>query len=235
MSAFGPGFLTSETTWHRVEDDWGGFSRGYESAVAGLPRYADATAPADFYDGIMLKKKYLATGALALPFALLLTGCSASDLFGDKLDESTTRTAENSKDAVADGLLPKWVPEGGTDIQLVQRNTGSERIFAMDYDGELDSAQCQPLKTVGEPSDAELAQAYASDSRTKNLEPEKMSKTRTLEADWWPEAAQDSTTDLCGRFWVHQADGKLYGFAPDTESQVQAILVERKAGEDSQQ
>ncbi len=213
---------------------WPGLSRGYEPAGAGLPRDADATVPAGFYDGIMLKKKYLAAGALALPFALLLTGCSASDLFGDKLDESTTRTAERSKDAVADGLLPTWVPDGGTNIELVQRNTGSERIFVMDYDGGLDSGQCQPLKIVGEPSDAELAQAYASDSRTKNLEPEKMSKTRTLEADWWPEAAQASTTDLCGRFWVHQADGKLYGFAPDTESQVQAILVERKDAEGKQ-
>ena len=53
----------------------------------------------------MFKKKYLSAGALALPFALLLTGCSASDILVDKYDESTTRTAETSAQAVADGVV----------------------------------------------------------------------------------------------------------------------------------
>ncbi|PJJ45296.1 hypothetical protein ATK23_2559 [Glutamicibacter mysorens] len=175
----------------------------------------------------MLKKKYLFAGALALPFALLLTGCSVSDILVDKYDESTTRTAETSEQAVADGLLPDWVPAGGTDVQLVQRNTGAERIFTMKYDGKLDSGQCAALETAGDPSAAELAAAYASDPRTKNFEPDEISDTRTLDADWWPADGQDKTTDLCGRFWVHQADGALYAFAPDTVSTVHAIEKER--------
>lgn len=175
----------------------------------------------------MLKKKYLFAGALALPFALLLTGCSVSDILVDNLDESTTRTAETSEQAVADGLLPDWVPAGGTDVQLVQRNTGAERIFTMKYDGKLDSGQCAALETAGDPSAAELAAAYASDPRTKNFEPDEISDTRTLDADWWPADGQDKTTDLCGRFWVHQADGALYAFAPDTVSTVHAIEKER--------
>jgi len=178
----------------------------------------------------MLKKKYLSAGALALPFALLLTGCSASDLFADKYDESTTRTAETSAQAVADGLLPDWVPAGGTDVQLVQRNTGAERIFTMKYDGKLDSGQCTALKTAGDPTAAELAKAYASDPRTENFEPDEISDTRTLDADWWPADGQDKTTDLCGRFWVHQSDGVLYAFAPDRVSTVHAIEKERAAG-----
>ncbi|MEF9875241.1 MULTISPECIES: hypothetical protein [Micrococcaceae] len=179
----------------------------------------------------MLKKKYLATGALALPFALLLTGCSGSDLFVDKYDESTTRTAKTSEKAVADGVLPDWVPSGGTDVQLVQRNTGAERIFMLNYDGKLDSEQCKALETVGNPTEAELAKAYASDPRTKNLEPDEISATRTLDADWWPADGQSETTDLCGRFWVHQSEGKLYAFAPDMVAQVQAIEKERAAKE----
>lgn len=175
----------------------------------------------------MLKKKYLFAGALALPFALLLTGCSVSDILVDNLDKSTTRTAETSEQAVADGLLPDWVPAGGTDVQLVQRNTGAERIFTMKYDGKLDSGQCAALETAGDPSAAELAAAYASDPRTKNFEPDEISDTRTLDADWWPADGQDKTTDLCGRFWVHQADGALYAFAPDTVSTVHAIEKER--------
>lgn len=177
----------------------------------------------------MLKKKYIAAGALTVPFALLLSGCSVNDLLADKHDESTTRSADSSSEAVAEGLLPQWVPEGGTNIELVQRNTGSERIFVMDYNGKVDSVQCTALSTVGKPTDAELAKAYASDTRTKNIEPKEISKTRTLEADWWPEDAQASTTDLCGRFWIHQKDGKLYAFAPDLVSQVQAVEKERAA------
>lgn len=204
-------------------------NRGYEQEAGWLPRIADVQGRWNFYDGVMLKKKYLAAGALALPFALLLTGCSGSDLLSDKFDESTTRTAKTSQKAVEDGVLPDWVPAGGTDVQLVQRNTGSERIFIMNYEGKLDSEQCKALKTTGQPTDAELAQAYASDSRTKNMKPGELSKTRTLEAEWWPQSAQASTTDLCGRFWVHQADGKLYAFSPDTVTQVQAIEKERAA------
>ncbi|WP_190264216.1 MULTISPECIES: hypothetical protein [Glutamicibacter] len=181
----------------------------------------------------MNKKRYLAVGSLSIISALLLSGCSVSDLLSDKLDESTTRTAESSSKAVADGLLPNWVPEGGTNIELVQRNTGNERIFVMDYEGKLNDGQCTALSKVGDPTDAELAKAYASDPRTKDLAAVEISKTRTLDADWWPDDAQTRTTDLCGRFWVHQADGKLYAFAPDLVVQVQAIEKERAAAENN--
>ncbi|CBT77497.1 MULTISPECIES: hypothetical protein [Glutamicibacter] len=181
----------------------------------------------------MNKNRYLAVGSLSIISALLLSGCSVSDLLSDKLDESTTRTAESSSEAVANGLLPNWVPDGGTNIELVQRNTGNERIFVMDYEGKLSDGQCTTLSQVGDPTDEELARAYASDPRTKDLEAEEISTTRTLDAEWWPDNAQERTTDLCGRFWVHQADGKLYAFAPDLVAQVQAIEKERAAAENS--
>lgn len=179
----------------------------------------------------MLKKKHFIAPALAVPFALLMTGCSTSDLFVDKLDESTVRTADSSEKAVADGMVPEWIPAGGTNLQLVQRNTGSERIFVMDYDGKLENAKCFGIETEGKPTDAELAKAYGSDLRTKDAKPEEISKTRTLEADWWPADGLERTTDLCGRFWVHQNDGKLYYFGADSQKQVDGIEAERKAAE----
>jgi len=180
-----------------------------------------------------MKKKYFAAGLIAVPCALLMTGCSTSDLFTDKYDESTTKTAKSSKQAVADGLLPNWVPEGGSNIELVQRNTGSERIFVMDFDGKLPAEKCVPIKKVGQPSEQELTKAYASDSRTAQWKVDEISTQRTLDADWWPADAESRTTDLCGRFWVHQEGGKLYAFAPDSVNTVKAINEERKSASES--
>lgn len=85
-----------------------------------------------------------------------------------------------------------------------------------------------PGENTGKPSGKELAAAYATDERVKRMDPEEISATRTLEADWWPDEAQSRTTDLCGRFWVHQSDGKLYAFAPDAVATVEKIQQERQ-------
>lgn len=183
----------------------------------------------DFYDGNMMKKKHVVAAVLATPLALGLSGCSVSDLMVDKFDESTAKSAKTSQDAVSSQLLPNWVPSGGKNVELVQRNTGSERIFMMDYEGELPQDKCVPIATVGKPSAAELKRAYASDPRTKDFDAKEISSTRTLQADWWPESAEEKTTDLCGRFWVHIGEGKLYAFAPDSVDTVNAILKEREA------
>ncbi|WPR68195.1 hypothetical protein SLW73_17720 [Glutamicibacter protophormiae] len=168
---------------------------------------------------------------LLLPVALLLAGCDVGEMAADSSDQSTEKSAKTSEKAVEKGLLPEWVPSGGTDVKLVQRNSGPERIFIVDYPAEIDVPQCVPLDDSGEPTDQELARAYASDSRTKNFDPSEMSTTRTLEADWWPAGAESRTTDLCGRFWVHQADGRLYAFTPDTKVQVKSVLDERASQE----
>lgn len=172
-------------------------------------------------------KKYAFAPLLILPFTLMLTGCDVNAAFSDSSDRSTVKSAKTSEQAVADGLLPQWAPAGGTTVKLVQRDSGAERIFVMDYDNELASGQCTPLKTIGKPTREELAKAYASDERVKNFTPQEMSTTRTLEADWWPQGAELKTTDLCGRFWVHQDGGKLYAFAPDTQTTVNSIMEER--------
>lgn len=176
----------------------------------------------------MSSKKYLASiPLLFVPIAVVLSGCNVGERIADSSDNSTVRSAKTSDEGVKEGMLPSWVPAGGTNVKLVQSDSGPERIFMMDYASDLDMPQCVPLDVIGKPSDDELARVYASDERTKNLDAEEMSKTRTLEADWWPADAELKTTDLCGRFWTHQIDGKLYAFAPDTKEKVQSVLKER--------
>ena len=178
-----------------------------------------------------MKKKHLSMIALAIPFAALLSGCSITDSLTDKLDESVSKSAKTSAEGVESGLLPGWVPEGGTDVELEQRSTGNERLFTMVYTGELPKDQCTPIATTGKPSKDELAASYAKDNRTKNSDVEDFATVPTLSADWWADGSEKKTTDLCGRWWVHQEDGKLYAFAPDTQSQVDGILQERKVAE----
>lgn len=179
----------------------------------------------------MRLKKLIVAPLLLLPFTLMLAGCDINAAVSDSLDTSTVKTAKTSEKAVADGLLPRWVPAGGTDVKLVQRNTGAERIFVVDYDKKLSSNQCNPLKTVGKPTKDELAKAYAADDRVKNFAPEDLASTPTLEAEWWSQGAELKTTQLCGRFWVHQENGKTYAFAPDTNATVNSIKEERAAKE----
>lgn len=175
----------------------------------------------------MMKKKYLSMLAVMITSALLLTGCNVADLAQDKYEQSASKSAKTSEDGVASGLLPKWVPAGGTDVKLEQRSTGDERIFTMDYAGDLSSESCKPLKLVGVPSEKELQKGYAADPRTKKLTADNFVTFRTLEADWWPQDAEQRTTTLCGRWWVHQDAGKLYAFAPDNSSVANAIVAER--------
>ncbi|GAA1406167.1 hypothetical protein AUR04nite_06790 [Glutamicibacter uratoxydans] len=176
----------------------------------------------------MLKKKYLAAGALTVPFALLLSSCSVADLTTDNYDKSESKQAATSEQGVADGLLPGWVPAGGTDVKLEQRTTGHERIFVMNYSGALPGKQCTPVKQVGKPSAKELAASYAADSRSKDWKVEDIATAPTLSADWWPAGAQEKTTDLCGRWWVHQDSGKLYAFAPDTKDIAGQVAKQRE-------
>lgn len=165
--------------------------------------------------------------------SLGLTGCSGLNPAGSSADASTERSAATAEQGVKDGLLAPWAPAGATDVKLKQRNSGAERIVAMNYAGRLEAKECKPIKTVGEPTPQELASAYASDERVKSFKPDELSQSRTLEADWWPADAQAKTTTLCGRFWVHQADGKLYAFAPDTKAGVDSVMKARQSDKDA--
>ncbi|MGO2052942.1 MULTISPECIES: hypothetical protein [unclassified Glutamicibacter] len=178
-----------------------------------------------------MKKNLVPLIALAIPTTLLLTGCDVSQLTEDKYEQSASKTAKTSAEGVASGLLPSWAPNGGTDVRLEQRSTGHERIFTMDYSGELPSGKCEPLANTGVPSAKELEKGYAADSRTKDMAPEDFVTYRTLEADWWPAGAELQSTALCGRWWVHQDAGKLYAFAPDVASVAEAIVKERAEAE----
>ncbi len=176
----------------------------------------------------MLKKKFFTATALTVPFALMLTGCSVTDLAKDNYDKSASKSASTSEQGVAEGLLPNWVPAGGTEVKLEQRTTGSERLMVMDYSGALPSEQCTPLGSTGAPTAKELSAAYATDQRSKGWEVSDVATSPTLEADWWPQDAHQATTQLCGRWWVHQDGGKLYAFAPDLLSVTTQIEKQRE-------
>jgi len=179
------------------------------------------------------KKNATLLALLLVPAALSLNACGALPGTSSDLDRSAEKTAATSEDGVANGLLPRWVPASGTDVKLEQRSTGAERLFVMDYDRPFSSEQCLTVKSAGQPTDRELAEAYAADDRFKGFEAKDISSTRTLSADWWPADAQSKTQWLCGRFWVHQSDGKLYAFSPDTQTAVDGVLRERKDAKQS--
>lgn len=179
------------------------------------------------------RKTILAAGASALLLSsLALTGCSTigslNDSMQDKVDRFTERTVDTSEQAIKDDLVPTWAPTGATNVKVMQRDSGPERLISMDYTGKLTSQACKPIKNPGHPSEQELAAAFASDPRTKAFNPKDMSTTRTLEADWWPADTENKATELCGRFWVSADAGKLYAFSPDTTSMVEAVQRERE-------
>lgn len=173
-----------------------------------------------------------ATASALLLSSLALTGCSTveslNDSMQDKADRFTERTAETSEQATKDDLVPTWTPTGATNVKVMQRDSGTERLITMDYTGKLTSSACKPIKNPGRPSQEELAAAFASDPRTKAFDPKDMCTTRTLGADWWPTDTEGKATKLCGRFWVSIGVGKLYAFAPDKADMVEAVQRERQ-------
>ncbi|GMA31559.1 hypothetical protein [Litorihabitans aurantiacus] len=155
-----------------------------------------------------------ATATLAAVALLALTGCSTFSDLGDSLSGSDTK--EHSVDTGAEGkesqLLASWVPDDASDVKVMQRTTGSERLLTFTHDGDL-PADCTAIATPGTPTEEELAASYATDARTADFPVEDWTTTPTLEAEWWPEGTIEGTTHLCGRWWVSTSGSTVYGFA----------------------
>lgn len=145
-----------------------------------------------------------------------LTGCGFAEDIADSLDSSNSK--EHHVDTGAEGkeseLLAAWVPDDASDVSVMQRTTGSERLLTFTYDGDM-PADCLAIETTGSPTTQELRDAYATDLRTAESDVEDWTTTPTLEADWWPEGQEDSTTHLCARWWVSASDDTFYAFAAD--------------------
>lgn len=148
--------------------------------------------------------------------ALALSGCGLAEDIADSLDG--TNSKEHQVDTGAEGkesgLLAGWVPDDAQDVRVMQRTTGSERLLTFEYAGELPD-ECLQIEAVGSPSAQELDEAYATDPRTQDWEVEEWSTSPTLEADWWQDGQEELTTHLCGRWWVSEADGTIYGFGAE--------------------
>lgn len=156
-----------------------------------------------------------ALGILALA-GVALAGCSWTEDIGDSLDSSNSKPhhVDTGAEGKESGLLADWVPDDASDVSVMQRTTGSERLLTFTYAGDM-PADCEPIETVGAPTEAELEASYATDPRSAALEVDRWSTMPTLEADWWPEGQHTATTHLCGRWWVSAEDETFYAFAAE--------------------
>lgn len=166
--------------------------------------------------------------AAALSATFLLSACDLPDLQA-RYDKSEEHTVSNAADGKSSGLLAAWVPAGATDVHLLQRTTGDERLLKATYSGNL-PASCMTLGTTGSPTDEELARSYAGDERTKDRPLDEVTTSPLLEADWWPKDQHRGTTALCGRWWVSQEGNTLYAFAPEQHVVAEGISSEHDDG-----
>jgi|GEM_PF-5909042 len=54
-----------------------------------------------------------------------MAACGINAVIADNAEQSTTRSAKTSDEGTDKGNLPIWVPEGGTNVELVQRSSVS--------------------------------------------------------------------------------------------------------------
>lgn len=148
--------------------------------------------------------------------ALGLLAVSACGDLADSLSGSDTKphAVDSGAEGKASGLLAAWVPDDATEIQVLQKTTGSERLLAFSYDGDLPE-ECFAIDDDGAPTEEELERSYATDLRTADSEVGEWSTDPTMEADWWPAGQHRQTTQLCGRWWVSHSGDTYYGFAAE--------------------
>ncbi|PWD49668.1 hypothetical protein C8046_02025 [Serinibacter arcticus] len=154
-----------------------------------------------------------ALGALVVA-ASALTGCGWAGDIADGLDPSNSKEhhVESGAEGKETGLLAGWIPDDASDVSVMQRTTGSERLLTFRHSGRV-PAECLPIESAGSPTTAELEEAYATDLRTQEWPVQDWTTVPTLEADWWPAGQETRTTHLCGRWWVSQEAETFYGFA----------------------
>ncbi|WP_420113296.1 hypothetical protein [Pseudactinotalea sp.] len=142
----------------------------------------------------------------------LLTGCGLGEALND--GDTKERHADTGAEGKESGLLADWIPDDASDVSVMQRTTGSERLLTFTFEGDL-PPECVAIATPGEPTDDELEASYATDPRTADTPLSRWSRTPTLEADWWPEGQLAETTHLCGRWWVSNDEDTVYGFGAE--------------------
>lgn len=148
--------------------------------------------------------------AAALGAALALSACSGSDPAHIK--------AWDFDDAAAgreDGVLAGWAPDTATDIHILQRTTGEERIVTMTADIVDLPAECTPVSEENplEPR-PERRGSDPADYRTAS----------TITASWWQAGQEQDATMTCGKWWVGQDGTDLWAFTPE----LQAVTVEEQ-------
>ena len=162
-------------------------------------------------------KKTLTIIALAAATAVSLSACGT---LGNTYDKRETKTFSNGASGKADGALPSWVPDGATDIKMMFRTTGAERIMVLKNGSPL------PTTCTAVPA----GQKPVSGEDSDNAYPAKdfSNGPATLSADWWPSGTEQKASSVCGRWWVTTDGDKTYAYAPETTQIVQEVQKEQK-------
>lgn len=158
-------------------------------------------------------KKMIMLSAPALALAVALTGCSTLE---SKADKSETRTYDRGSDANNGQELASWVPNNATDIRLVLRTTGGERILAM-RNTEIPNS-CTPVPAGQQPRSGD-------DVDGKWKADEFVTTPPTLKAEWWPQGIEQKASAICGKWWVTVQDGTTYAYSPELTAFKEALNI----------
>lgn len=160
--------------------------------------------------------KTLAIIALAAVTAISLSACSAAAQF----DKRETKTFSSGATGKAEQALPSWVPDGATDIKLMFRTTGAERILTM-KNGTLLPTTCTAVPAGQKPVSGD-------DPDNRYPAKELSNGPATLSADWWPNGTEQKAASVCGRWWVTVDGDKTYAYAPEATNILEQMNKEKK-------
>lgn len=150
----------------------------------------------------------LAAVAVLAAAGLSLAACDAGP-FSTNMDKTEDHAWSSLEADGAKNITPDWIPAAATDLKERVRTTGNERILS--YAGTLAGlpATCSAL-----PAGTKAVPVVEGITAT----PKDFLSTATLTADWWPAGQEEKTTTMCGKWWVSEADGRVYAFAPELTS-----------------
>lgn len=152
-------------------------------------------------------KKTLTIVALAAVSAISLSAC-VPGASSSQYDKSETKTFSSGKAGKAEQALPSWVPDEATDVRLLFRTTGAERIVAMKNAATLPGT-CSAVPAGQKPVSSEDPDSRWPASELSN-------GPASLSADWWPNGTEQKATSVCGRWWVTVDGDTTYAYAPET-------------------
>ena len=113
---------------------------------------------------------------------------------------------DTAAEGLSDGILADWAPASATDIHIVQRTTGEERIVTMTADIDDLPNSCVPV-SAEHPLEPR--------PERENSDPANYRTASTIKAEWWTSGQEQEATMTCGKWWIGQDDDQLWAFTPE--------------------